>query len=114
MRELNDIRRDINAADEQLRELFLRRMALALEVAENKAETGDKVFKPEREAEILAARAAGLEGGLHRKYVSLLEAVIRKSRESQYAALLERFPERFPLAPELAARPVWELQSDKG
>ena len=106
MRELNDIRRDINAADEQLRGLFLRRMALALEVAENKAETGDKVFKPEREAEILAARAAGLAGGLHRKYVSLLEAVIRKSRESQYAALLERFPERFPLAPELAARPV--------
>lgn len=106
MRDLNDIRRDINAADNQLRELFLRRMALALEVAENKARSGGKVFQPGREAEILQSRAEGLEGGLRRKYVSLLEAVIRKSRECQYAELLSRFPERFPFAPETAARPV--------
>ena len=59
MRDLNDIRRDINAADTQLRELFLRRMALALEVAENKARSGGKVFQPEREAEILLFLAQG-------------------------------------------------------
>lgn len=106
MRELNDIRRDINDADEQLRALFLRRMALAQEVAETKAATGDKVFKPEREAEILASRAAGLEGSLRLKYVSLLEAMIRKSRERQYAEILSRFPQRFPLRPETTARPV--------
>lgn len=106
MRELNDIRRDINEADEQLRSLFLRRMGLALEVAETKAETGDKIFKPEREAEILSARAAGLESGLQLKYISLLKAMIRKSRECQYAAMLAHFPERFPLSPETAARPV--------
>lgn len=106
MRELNEIRREINEADEQLRSLFLRRMELAREVAENKAATGGRVFQPEREAEILAARAAGLESGLRLKYVSLLEAMIRKSRECQYAELLSRFPERFPLSPEGAARPV--------
>ena len=106
MRVLNEIRRDINAVDEQLRELFLKRMSLACEVADSKAETGDRIFKPEREAEILAARAKGLERGIRLKYVSLLEAMIRKSRECQYAAMLERFPERFPLSPETAARPV--------
>ncbi len=106
MRELNEIRRDINAVDEQLRELFLQRMALAQEVAAYKAETGDKIFKPEREAEILSARAAGLTHGMRLKYVSLLEAMIRKSRECQYADMLERFPDRFPLSPETAAHPV--------
>lgn len=106
MRELNDIRRDINEVDEQLRGLFLRRMELALEVAETKAETGDRIFKPEREAEILTARAEGMEGGLQLKYLSLLESIIRKSRECQYAELLSRFPERFPLSPETTARPV--------
>lgn len=106
MRELNEIRRDINDVDEQLRELFLRRMGLASEVAEYKAQTGDKIFKPDREAEILTSRAEGLERSTRLKYVSLLEAMIRKSRESQYAAMLERFPERFPLSPETEERPV--------
>lgn len=106
MRELNDIRRDINAVDEQLRALFLARMRLAGEVAEYKAQTGDQIFKPDREAEILSARAEGLEGDMRLKYVSLLEAMIRKSREYQYAAMLRRFPDRFPLSPETEAQPV--------
>ena len=106
MRELPAIRQDINEDDEQIRALFLKRMDLALEVAQNKAQNDDKIYKPDREAEILEGRAAGIEDELRRKYVSLLQTMIRASREYQYSELLRQQPERFPFHPsETAADP---------
>lgn len=61
MRELPAIRQDINDVDEQIRALFLKRMSLALEVAQTKAETDDKIYKPDREAEIIQKRTAGMD-----------------------------------------------------
>ena len=53
MRELPEIRQDINRVDSAIRELFLLRMSLALEVAKTKAQSDDKIYKPDREAEIV-------------------------------------------------------------
>ena len=50
MRDLSEIRQDINRVDEQIRALFLERMDLALQVAQTKVETDDKIYKPDREA----------------------------------------------------------------
>lgn len=97
MRDLPKIRADINKVDEQIRDLFLKRMSLALEVAETKAETDDKIFKPDREAEILEKRAAGMEEELRLKYVALLQSMIRASREYQYSQTLRRAPSKFPI-----------------
>ena len=52
MRELPEIRQDINRVDSAIRELSLLRMSLALEVAKTKAQSDDKIYKPDREAEI--------------------------------------------------------------
>ena len=41
MRELPEIRQDINRVDSAIRELFLLRMSLALEVAKTKAQSDD-------------------------------------------------------------------------
>ena len=41
MRELPAIRKDINSVDAAIRELFLLRMSLALEVAQTKAQSDD-------------------------------------------------------------------------
>ena len=46
MRELSEIRQDINRVDSAIRELFLLRMSLALEVAKTKAQSDDKIYKP--------------------------------------------------------------------
>lgn len=97
MRELPEIRRDINEVDERIRALFLQRMELALEVAETKAQTNDKILKPAREAEIIAERSAGLSEELRPKYVALLQGIMRASREYQYRALLRLRPDKFPL-----------------
>lgn len=97
MRELTEIRQDINAVDENIRALFLQRMELALEVAQAKAQTNDKILKPEREAEIIATRSAGMPEELRHKYIALLQSMMRSSREYQYSTLLSLRPDRFPV-----------------
>ena len=92
MRELPEIRQDINDVDEQIRALFLKRMSLALEVAQTKAEHDDKIYKPDREAEILQKRTAGMSDELRLKYAALLQSMIRASREYQYSELLRQKP----------------------
>ena len=68
MRDLSEIRQDINRVDEQIRALFLERMDLALQVAQTKVETDDKIYKPDREAEIIQKRTAGMSDELRLKY----------------------------------------------
>ena len=99
MRELSEIRQDINRVDSAIRELFLLRMSLALEVAKTKAQSDDKIYKPDREAEIVEKRSAGMEEELQLKYVSLLQSMIRASREYQYSEILRQVPEKFPFKP---------------
>ena len=90
MRELPEIRQDINRVDSAIRELFLLRMSLALEVAKTKAQSDDKIYKPDREAEIVEKRSAGMKEELQLKYVSLLQSMIRASREYQYSEILRQ------------------------
>ena len=52
--ELRDIRKEIDALDEEMAKLFVRRMDCADCVAEAKRGTGKAVLDPGREREILA------------------------------------------------------------
>ena len=52
--ELRDIRKEIDALDEEMAKLFVRRMDCADRVAEAKRGTGKAVLDPGREREILA------------------------------------------------------------
>lgn len=51
--DLQEIRRDIDYIDQQLVDLFCRRMALSAQVADYKKANNLPVFFPEREQEIL-------------------------------------------------------------
>ena len=74
MRELPEIRQDINRVDSAIRELFLLRMSLALEVAKTfKAQPDDKTTSPTVARKSLkSARRYGR--GAAAKYVSLCRA----------------------------------------
>ena len=52
--ELGEIRQEIDAIDEEMVKLFVRRMDFADRVAETKRGTGKAVLDPGREREILA------------------------------------------------------------
>lgn len=54
MKNLDEIRSEINAIDDKLTELFLKRLEIARDVAEVKRESGKPIFDPARERAILS------------------------------------------------------------
>ncbi len=90
MRDLTELRREIDGIDRELTELFLRRMAACREVGEYKREHGLPVLDPAREREVLNARAAlaggGAMGGAVRE---LFETVMGESRALQAGVVPE-------------------------
>ncbi len=54
---LTPLREQIDALDEQILDLLNRRARVALEVGEIKKLTNAPIFRPEREAQVLAALA---------------------------------------------------------
>ena len=62
MKDLLDIRKDIDKIDEQIVKLYEERMKLTSDVAEYKINTGKQIFDKERERGIQAGNAAEKSG----------------------------------------------------
>ena len=84
MRTLDELRREIDEVDRGIKELYLRRMAAVNEVAAYKMATGGAVHNPEREQQVLDAKADTY--GLPDVY----RTVMRRSREYQYCQMVEQ------------------------
>ena len=87
--ELSDIRKEIDAVDAEIKELFQKRMQLADEVAKVKAETNDAIYKPDREMAIIDNQSAGLDKSIKQEYKALIKRVMEISRKYQYGRTLE-------------------------
>ncbi|MBE6634709.1 MAG: bifunctional chorismate mutase/prephenate dehydratase [Ruminococcaceae bacterium] len=84
MRDIKDIRKDINDIDREMRELFARRMAAAKDVAEYKAAHGLPILDAAREREVIEKNATALEcEELRPFYVSFLQRTMEISRSYQ-------------------------------
>ena len=81
--DLGNIRNEINRIVEEIRELFKKRLDCSDQVARVKLETGDLVYKPEREREI-AKRLSN-----DKKYLSINKRIIQISRKYQYEKFAE-------------------------
>lgn len=97
MRDLNEVRRDINAIDHQILTLFLQRMKCAEEVSDYKIEHGGQVLVPARETELLDTMLQDIPDELKLEYTSLLRTTTRVSRKHQYERMLHAEPERLHL-----------------
>ncbi len=79
--DLENLRKEIDAIDAQLLDLFNRRAGLVLKVGQVKQQMGLKLFDPEREEQILSAVKASNKGPLPEQSVArLFERVIDESR----------------------------------
>lgn len=98
-RPLEETRAEITAIDEQIRSLFLRRMACAEQVADYKLVHHDAILKPEREKFLLHTLRTQVPDTLSQEYLSMQRTVMRVSRKHQYETILMREPARleFPL-----------------
>ncbi|MBE6950268.1 MAG: bifunctional chorismate mutase/prephenate dehydratase [Ruminococcaceae bacterium] len=117
--DLNELRKGINDIDEQMLELFLRRMDLASQVADYKREHDLPILQPAREREILkkVADKAGPElGGYARVLFSML-IELSKSYQNKLgnkeielhrhiADAIETTPKLFPRSPMVACQGV--------
>ena len=80
---LEDIRKEINEIDDKMKTLFDARMECAKAVAKSKLETGDIVYKPEREKEMYERYMDNPD------YVAFLKKVVQLSRRRQYELFLD-------------------------
>ncbi len=85
-RELSAIRADIDLVDDEIVQLFLRRMRLADEVARTKAAMGGGVARPGREREILA-RVGNATGDFAPYATRLFQTLFALSREYQSSVI---------------------------
>ena len=117
--ELNELRNEINAIDDELLKLFLRRMEVAGQVADYKRENNLPVYQPQREREILkkVADQAGPEmGGYARVLFSMLMELSKSNQHRRskkkldlhrsIAQAIENTPNLFPQAPLVACQGV--------
>ena len=83
---LEEIRKNIDAVDVKMRELFLKRMDLSRQVVEEKKRTGAKVYVPKREEEVILGRIKGMEEHVP-EYKMFVRQVMAISRIYQYSCL---------------------------
>ena len=88
MRDLNDLRDEINEIDAEMRELFIKRMRTAKKIAEYKIENSLPVFDEAREREVIESNAALLsDNELTELYVEFLKNNMSVSRKYQNAII---------------------------
>lgn len=90
MRDLMELRGELDKVDAQLTKLFEQRMKLCDEVAECKLASGKRVYDHAREEEKLNAVRAMVDGEFNKKGISeLFKLLMSQSRKLQYKRLTE-------------------------
>lgn len=105
MKDLSEIRVEIDAIDEQIVALFEQRLELVTQVAEYKMAAGKPVLDRQREAHKLARLSALAKGGFSKKSIrELFEQIMSICRKRQYQLLTKQGQtedEDFEILPEL-------------
>lgn len=107
--ELADVRENIDRVDGEIRKLFIERMTLADQVACIKAQTEDKIYKPDREELIIKKQTEGIAPELVREYTALIKRIMEVSRKYQYGRTMELrqcFPFTYTNVPSEIEKPA--------
>lgn len=86
---LEEVRKQIDQVDNEMKALFVKRMGLAEQVAMVKAKTADDIFKPDREEVIITNRSADIADNLKLEYIAFIKRMMAISRKFQYGKTLE-------------------------
>ncbi|MBR5636299.1 MAG: prephenate dehydratase [Pseudobutyrivibrio sp.] len=91
MRDLKDIRVEIDQVDKEILNLFTKRMELACQVADYKIATGKKVYDKVREDEKLEKLSSYVDGEFNEQAVKeLYTQIMSISRKKQFSILREK------------------------
>lgn len=91
MEKLLELREQLDKIDEQIVELYEKRMTICEQVGEYKIDAGRKIFDKQREREKLAAVTANVTDDFNKKGISeLFEQLMSMSRKLQYQLLTKK------------------------
>lgn len=86
---LEEVRKQIDVVDKQIKSLFKERMMLADQVARVKAESEDAIYKPDREEAIITKLTGDVDDSIKKEYTALIKRIMEVSRKYQYGRTLE-------------------------
>ena len=90
MKDLTEIRQELDGIDGEITRLLLERLVLSREVGEYKKASGKKVYDKAREDEKIGALTALAGDELSKKYIAdIYEHILNYSREAQYIIITE-------------------------
>ncbi len=96
MRELAEIREDIDRIDQKIRELIMERLNCSTEVVASKIRDKNYViYRADREESMLENLGADVPIDRRAEYLSVVRKVTETSRMYQYSILYEKVPELF-------------------
>jgi chorismate mutase len=90
---LEEIRAEIDKLDNEIKELFVKRMECAKHVAEVKSASGGDVYAPAREREILERRSSDIDAEIREEYTAFQKHLMSVCRRYEYG-LLDRMQEQ--------------------
>lgn len=90
---LEEIRKEIDKIDSQIKALFLQRMEVAKHVAEVKYASGDEIYKADREAEIISRLTADVAPELKMEYTAFIRKIMEVARKYEYGLIYDWNPE---------------------
>ena len=89
---LEEIRKEIDRIDPQMKALFLQRMEMAKHVAEVKYASGDEIYKADREAEIISRLTADIAPELKMEYTAFIRKIMEVARTYEYGLIYDWNP----------------------
>lgn len=103
---LEEIRREIDSVDDQIRELIMKRLDCSEKIARSKIESGDlHIFRPEREESMLRRLGSGVCEDRKAGYLAVVRKITETSRMYQYGLIFDSVGGLFdPLAKDITIR----------
>lgn len=96
MRDLSEIRVDIDRIDAEIKKILMERLDCSTEVVESKIRDRNYVInRPEREAAMLERLGKDVPENRRKGYLSVVRKIIETSRMYQYGVIFEEVPELF-------------------
>lgn len=84
MRDLSEMRQEIDNIDEQIRLLFIRRMSIVNEIADYKMSQDMTVYDSSREKQVIEKNISKIEDPLFQEYYhEVLNAIMKVSKDYQ-------------------------------
>ena len=94
IRELSEVRAEIDAIDSGIRDLLMDRMDCSYDVARAKMKSGDlTIYRPDREVEILRRLGNGIPEDRRAEYLAVVRKVMETSRMYQYGMIYDNCEE---------------------